>query len=204
MSTLLEEIEQDNWLGEPGDHRIVPLGRPATIADLSHTRLKAEIAHDQLVVIGPSGCAPADAAGAILFSLLLHKRAGARGKAFGSRLAYLVDLPHRRSLCPDVSWYTGPLSDSDDFPRAAPVFAVEVRDAIDYGEDADAHYAAKRADYFAAGTAVVWDGDVLREGLIRVHRADDPDHPTAYHRGEVADAEPAVPGWRMPVDRLFG
>ena len=24
-----------------------------------------------------------------------------------------------------------------------------------------------------------------------------------HHRGEVADTEPAGPGWRMPVDDLF-
>jgi hypothetical protein len=46
--------------------------------------------------------------------------------------------------------------------------------------------------------------DVLREGWIRVYRADDPENPTIYRRGEVAEAEPAVPGWRMPVDELFG
>ncbi len=27
--------------------------------------------------------------------------------------------------------------------------------------------------------------------------------PTIYHRGEVAEAEPAVPGWTFPVDALF-
>ena len=58
-------------------------------------------------------------------------------------------------------------------------------------------------DYCAAGTKVVWDVDVLREGLVRVYRADDPEHPTMFHRGETADAEPAVPGWRMLVDELF-
>lgn len=63
--------------------------------------------------------------------------------------------------------------------------------------------AAKRADYFAAGTQVVWDVDVLRENLIRAYRANDPDHPTVYRRGHVADAEPAVPGWRFAVDELF-
>jgi hypothetical protein len=31
--------------------------------------------------------------------------------------------------------------------------------------------AAKRADYFAAGTLVVWDVDVLREQVVRVYRA---------------------------------
>ena len=31
----------------------------------------------------------------------------------------------------------------------------------------------------------------------------DPDHPTIYRGGEVAEAEPAVPGWTMAVDDLF-
>src|SRR5437868_1984057 len=37
---------------------------------------------------------------------------------------------------------------------------------------------------------------------LRVYRASDPDNPTLYRRGEIAEAEPAVPGWRMPVDDL--
>jgi hypothetical protein len=38
---------------------------------------------------------------------------------------------------------------------------------------------------------------------VKVYRDTDPDHPTVYHRGEMAEAEPAVPGWTMPVDELF-
>jgi Uma2 family endonuclease len=63
--------------------------------------------------------------------------------------------------------------------------------------------AAKRADYFAAGTLVVWDVDVLRDEVVRVYQASDATAPAVYRRGEVADAEPAVPGWQMPVDELF-
>jgi Uma2 family endonuclease len=63
--------------------------------------------------------------------------------------------------------------------------------------------AAKRADYFAAGTRVVWDVDVLREGLIHVYRAAAPDAPAVYRRGELAEAAPALPGWTFPVDDLF-
>jgi Uma2 family endonuclease len=63
--------------------------------------------------------------------------------------------------------------------------------------------AAKRADYFSAGTLVVWDVDLVGSDTIRVYRADQPDVPTIYRRGDVAEAEPAVPGWRMPVDELF-
>jgi Uma2 family endonuclease len=62
--------------------------------------------------------------------------------------------------------------------------------------------AAKRADYFAAGTAVVWDVDTVAE-LIHVYRADTPEPDATYARGQVAEAEPAVPGWRLSVDSLF-
>ena len=33
---------------------------------------------------------------------------------------------------------------------------------------------------------------------VRVYRSSDPLHPQVYHRGEMAEAEPAVPGWSMP------
>jgi Uma2 family endonuclease len=64
--------------------------------------------------------------------------------------------------------------------------------------------AAKRADYFACGTLVVWDVDLVSAEVIKVYRASDPDNPTIYRRGEMAEAEPAVPGWQMAVDALFG
>jgi Uma2 family endonuclease len=63
---------------------------------------------------------------------------------------------------------------------------------------------AKRRDYFAAGTLVVWDVDLLSEDVVRVFRDGNAVVPAAiYRRGEVAEAEPAVPGWRFPVDELF-
>jgi Uma2 family endonuclease len=50
---------------------------------------------------------------------------------------------------------------------------------------------------------VVWDVDVLNKQVVRVYRATDPETPVIYGRGQVAEAEPAVPGWRMPVEELF-
>jgi hypothetical protein len=41
------------------------------------------------------------------------------------------------------------------------------------------------------------------DDVVRVYRAASPDQPTIYRRGEQAEAEPAVPGWKMPVDELF-
>lgn len=201
MPTVLEVIEDDNWLWEPGEIKVVPLGRPATIDDLRRTKLKAEIVNSEMLVIGPSGGGPGIAMRNILVSLHLHERQHGGGRAMTARFVYIVDLPHRQALCPDVSWNT--LPPSKDFTRGAPVFAAEVRDWIDDGDEAEQRMMAKRTDYFAAGTQVVWDVDALREELIRVYRTHDPDRPMVYRSNEVADAEPAVPGWRFAVDDLF-
>lgn len=89
------------------------------------------------------------------------------------------------------------------FLEGAPIFAIEVRSEGDYGTKAEAEISAKRADYFAAGTLVVWDIDLLSEDVVRVYRASSPDQPTIYRRGDAAEAEPAVPGWKMLVEGLF-
>lgn len=52
---------------------------------------------------------------------------------------------------------------------------AEVRRENDYGEAAEEVIAAKRWDYFAAGTLVMWDVDVLKEEVVRVYRASNPE-----------------------------
>jgi Uma2 family endonuclease len=89
------------------------------------------------------------------------------------------------------------------FLEGAPVFAVEVRSENDYGPNAEDAIAKKRADYFAAGTLVVWDVDLLGPGVIKSYDANDPENPKVFRRGDVADAEAAVPGWKIGVDELF-
>jgi Uma2 family endonuclease len=90
-----------------------------------------------------------------------------------------------------------------EFLEGAPIFAVEVRSKSDYGPTAEREMAAKRADYFACGTLVVWDVDVQSDDVIKSYQASDPNHPMIFRRGDIADAEPAVPGWRMAVNDLF-
>jgi hypothetical protein len=50
----------------------------------------------------------------------------------------------------------------------------------------------------------MWDVDLQSEDVIKSYKTSDPYRPVIFRRGEVADAEPAVPGWRMAVDELFG
>ena len=92
-----------------------------------------------------------------------------------------------------------------DLPKRAPRFAVEVRSASDYGPAADDTLREKRSDYFAAGTLAVWDVDLESgDAVVRLFRDGDAETPAAvFRRGERAHAEPAVPGWTMPVDDLF-
>ena len=178
--------------------------REATVDDLYRFREngKAELVNGELVIMGPHGDAPGRAALRICISLYEYERRTKRGRAIPDPVGYLVRLPNRRSFCPDASFYTGP-SFGAKFIEGAPVFAVEVRSENSYGPAQERAMAAKRADYFAAGTLVVWDVDVLREGWIRVYRASDPESPTVYRRRETAEAEPAVPEWTFAVDDLF-
>jgi len=120
----------------------------------------------------------------------------------GDNKSFHVNLPHRKSFSPDAAFYVGPDSGMRFF-EGAPVFAVEVRSEGDYGAKAERAIRTKRDDYFAAGTRVVWDVDIQAEDVVRSYRADSPDTPVIFRRGDVADAEPAVPDWRMPVDEMF-
>ena len=176
--------------------------REATVEDLYRVKGKAEIVGGELVLMTPSGWLHGYAVLEIAASLREHARRTKQGLAFADNVGFIVNLTNRRSFSPDVAFCTGtPLTRK--FVDGAPAFAVEVRSDEDYGPAAERAMADKRADYFVAGTLVVWDVDVLKEEVVRVYRASDPTGPTTHRRGELAEAEPAVPGWSMPVADLF-
>src|SRR6476620_3463352 len=161
----------------------------ATVDDLYRVpeNGKAEIVNGELVLMSPTGGVPGRAAGEIYISLRDYERDVGGGYAFPDNVGFIVNLPNRRSFSPDTAFYKGELR-GGLFLEGAPVFAVEVRSSNDYGPAAENKMAQKRADYFAAGTLVVWYVDVLRERVVRVYRADDPSNPTVYRAGEFAGA----------------
>lgn len=178
--------------------------RKATIDDLllvpNHG--KAELVHGEIVSMPPTGGDPGRTAGDIYASLRQYERQSGNGFAYPDNVGFRVNLPHRASFSPDAAFHTGSRTGMK-YLEGAPVFAVEVRSENDYGPEAELQMAEKRRDYFAAGTLVVWDVDLLSESVVKVYRLTDPESPTIYQRGEMAEAEPAVPGWTMPVDDLF-
>jgi Uma2 family endonuclease len=177
----------------------------ATLDDLRGVKGKAELIAGRIVHLMPTGDRPNRIAGEIFVRLKNHARAVGQGVAYTDNMGFAVsELPSgRESFSPDASYYDGPLPrDEMDFVEGPPTFAVEVRSKSDYTDAADSEMAAKRADYFLAGTRVVWEVDP-RARCVHVHRADAPDQPVTFRQGQVADAEPAVPGWRMAVDDIF-
>lgn len=174
----------------------------ATIEDLHKVEGKAELVDGEIVTMPPAGDEPGRASLKVAAQLLHYEQRTGIGRAYPDGTGFHVNLPHREALSPDAAYHIGP-STGMEFLEGAPIFAVEVRSKNDYGPASERAMKAKRDDYFACGTLVVWDVDLLGEDVVKVYRASDPEHPTAYQRGDLAEAEPAVPGWQMPVDDLL-
>jgi len=177
----------------------------STLADLARVEGKAELIAGRIVPLMPTGFRPGQIGGRIYSSLDAYARRTGRGVALPDNVGFAVPKlsSGRQSFAPDVSYSLGPPpDDAMDFFEGPPTLAVEVRSKGDYGPAADAEMAAKRADYFEAGTAVVWDVDPVAE-VVRVHEAASPDRPSTFGRGQEAGAGPSLPGWRLSLDELF-
>lgn len=176
-----------------------------TIEDLYHAPNDYgtyEIVDGRLMHMPPTGFGPGRASGRIYASLLRYEEQTGAGYALPDNVGFIVDLPHRQSFSPDAAFIERRPENPERFLDGAPLFAAEVRSEHDHGPRADAAYAAKRADYFATGTRVVWDVNPRQRTVASYHAAA-PDTPRLFQTGEVADAEPALPGWRVAVDELF-
>jgi len=172
------------------------------IAELYRTEGKAEIVNGEIVKFMAAGCEPSIAVSNIALSLKLYQRQNNFGRVFIGSVAFLVNLPHRKSFSPDASFYIGDRAGMK-FPQGAPLFAVEVRSEYEYGARAEREIVEKRRDYFAAGTEFVWDVDLQSADVIRSYDRNNPDETQIFRRGDAANAEPALPGWTIAVNELF-
>lgn len=175
----------------------------ATIEDLYHVPEdgKAELINGEIILMPPTGGVPGRSGGEIYISLREYERRTKKGYAFPDNVGFVVNVnaPNQRVFSPDAAFYVGELN-GGRFLEGAPIFAVEVTSENDYGPAAERAMTQKRSDYFQADTLVVWDVDVLKGKVVRVYRADHPEQPTVYGRGQMAEAEPALPEWEMAVD----
>jgi len=177
----------------------------ATLDDLLKVKEKSELIGGRIVTYMASGYLPGLVGGRIFRKLDDYAEATTRGIAFTDGLGFAVPelSSGRESFSPDTGYYSGPLpTNRMRFVEGPPDFAVEVRSENDYGPAAELEMAAKRDDYFEAGTLVVWDVDPVAK-TIKSYRVDAQDSPQTYNLGEVAVAEPGVTGWSVSVDWLM-
>jgi len=182
------------------------IAKPATIKDLERFPGKAELINGRIVEYMPTGFRRNRIA--FLICKILDEYAAETGIGvvltdnIGFRVRRLSS--GRESFSPDAAYYHGPLPKNEmKFLPGPPTLAVEVRSEGDYSSLADIEMAAKRADYFEAGTLVVWDVDVM-ENCINIYRASQPDQPTRCGIDDMVDAEPAMPGWKVAVRSILG
>ncbi len=179
--------------------------RKSTIDDLLRIPEKAELIRGRIVRAMATGHLPNRIAGRIFRSLADYADIPGRGFAYTDMMGFAVPelTSGRESFSPDASFYSGPAPAKPmKFVSAPPDFAVEVRSEGDYGLAAEREMAAKREDYFEAGTRVVWDVDP-ESGTIRKYSDADPSRFVTFVSGESADAEPAAPGWKVAVDWIL-
>jgi Uma2 family endonuclease len=177
----------------------------ATLDDLYRFDGKAELIDGKIVPLMATGRRPSRVASRIFRSLDDYANANGRGEAYNDNTGFAVSplTSGRESFSPDGSYFLGPFPANEmQFLVGPPTFAVEVRSENDFGDAADSARAAKRADYFEAGTLVVWDVDPIADRILK-YRCDAPDQPELFVRGQVADALPAVPNWTVAVDAVF-
>lgn len=178
----------------------------ATLDDLAKVSEKAELIGGRIVYLMPSGDAPNYSAFEIAVSLREYARRTGVGRAYTDGMGFTLSAPltsGRLSFSPDAAYYTGSRPAVRlRFVEGVPDFAVEVRSENDYGRSAERELSEKRDDYFEAGTQIVWDVDTVAETIMS-YSASDPSHPVCFRRGDIAHAEPAVPGWRMAVADVF-
>jgi Uma2 family endonuclease len=173
----------------------------ATLDDLYREPGKAELIDGRIVRFMATGYLPNRVAFRIARSLDDHSESIGRGVAFTDNIGFAVPelISGRESFSQDASYYDGPLPEN----RMRFISGPPTRSEGDYDAAAEGRIVAKRADYFAAGTRTVWDVDPVAEE-VRVYWADGPASPAVFRRGDDAHAEPAVPGWHVSVDWIFG
>jgi Uma2 family endonuclease len=177
----------------------------ATLDDLLRVEGKAELIGGRIVNLMPTGHEPNQVAGRIYRRLADFVDDSGRGHAYTDNMGFTVPelRSGRESFSPDAAYFEGSIPpDEMLFVAGPPAFAVEVRSRSDRGPAAERAMAAKRADYFEAGTLVVWDVDPVAE-TIAVYRSASPTSPTVYTKGTFAEAEPAVSGWTIDVNWVF-
>ena len=147
----------------------------ATLDDLARVTDKAELIDGRIELLMPTGRKPGRVSGRIYRSLDDYATQTGRGEAYPDNVGFTVSRlsSGRESFAPDASYHLGPFpADPMRFLEGPPTLAIEVRSENDYTPSAEDRLTAKRADYFEAGTKIVWDVDPIAECIHHLSSRD--------------------------------
>ena len=159
-----------------------------------------ELVAGSLVCEPPPGQEHGWIAATLLGHLFAHVQRHGGGRVYTAETGFVLSRNPDCVRCPDAAFVAdrrlSPAARSTLYFEGAPDLAVEVLSP----SNTKAYTDEKVRDYLRAGSRLVWVIDPRAE-WITVHR---PSHaPRTVPRGGLLDADPVLPGFRLPLASLF-
>jgi Uma2 family endonuclease len=159
-----------------------------------------ELIRGEAVQLTPPGMEHAWLAGKIYAFLTAFVEENGLGLEGFVEAGFILEREPHTMRSPDVSFLPREkfknAEDKSKYMLGAPDFAIEILSPTDSLRATE----SKARMYLRAGGGVVWILDPQGKTL-RIYRPDA--EPLVRERGDEADAEPVLPGFRCPVERLF-
>ncbi len=169
---------------------------------LSGDNVRRELVNGRVIEMPPHGFAHGEVAGRVFAILFEHVRRVGGGKVAVGDVGFVLSVPGdpERVRGPDVAFISeGRLSgigSLEGFVVGAPDIAVEVLSPSEASLDVQ----QKVRDYLDAGTELVWLV-APQARTVTVYRADG--WARLLRDGDVLDGEPVLPGFSVPLTKVF-
>jgi Uma2 family endonuclease len=160
-----------------------------------------ELIRGEVISVPPAGMDHSEVEGEAFVILRTYVKANGLGTVWGGDAGFILERDPFTVRSPDISFLAKSRFEGRPFPKGfcpgAPELAVEI---ISPSNSLPA-LEAKARMYLRAGGKAVWIMDPTTT-TVRVYRPEA--EPKLFQAGEDLDAEPAIPGFRCPVWKLFG
>ena len=173
-----------------------------SVAELEHAELpdgRWELIAGELVEMSPTGEEHNDITAGLFLRLGVHVSRRKLGKLVLPNTGIVVPGVPETVRAPDIGFIQAARTSSGvgrrGFIRVVPDFVIEVRSP----SDAPGDFPGKGVMWRQAGVALVWLVDPLNATVTELREA----APRVYVPGELLDASPVVPEFRVSVAEVF-
>lgn len=164
---------------------------------------RRELIEGELVMMSPAGSDHGQIAAIVTGELYLYLSQNPIGRLFTAEAGFLIQQDPDTVRAPDVAFISQlNLQEQPSGPgywRGAPDLAVEVISPSDAYVQVD----QKVRQWLEAGCRLVWVINP-RQQTIQVHEADSPGKIAVLSIGDVISGGELLPGFELPVEKVFG